>query len=242
MKNSKKIYYRIYWFIVGLSRSNRVFRFVIDILALVYYKLFRSHKTFVFQGVKYSYFYHLYNRTVAGERVVEIPIAKKLLDEYKGRNILEVGNVLSHYFSIDHDVLDKYEKAPGVINEDVVNFKPSKEYDLIISISTLEHVGFSYGEKKDPNKFLFATERLKKLLAPGGELFATFPIYINPGIDDLFLNNKMPFNKEYLFKRVSFWNEWVEIIKKEALRGAKYEGYYANTNILYIGRYRKKLN
>jgi hypothetical protein len=38
-------------------------------------------------------------------------------------------------------VLDKYEQAPGVINEDVVSFSPPQKYDLIVSVSTLEHVG-----------------------------------------------------------------------------------------------------
>lgn len=232
----------VYWGIIYLSRSHAILRFIIDWVSLFYFKIFRNNKYFYFDSKKYKYFYHIYNRTIASERVIEIPIAKKIIDGYKDRSILEVGNVLSHYFSINHDVLDKYEKGKGVINKDVVDFKPSKKYDLIISVSTLEHVGFSYGEKKDHDKFLLAVERIKKLLVPGGELFATFPIYLNPGIDDLFLNNKMPFNKKFLFKRVSFWNEWVEVNKKEALRGARYEGYYANTNILYIGRYRKKVN
>jgi hypothetical protein len=48
------------------------------------------------------------------------------VNKYVGRNVLEVGNVLSHYFPVHHDVLDKYEKAKGVINEDVVEFSPAK--------------------------------------------------------------------------------------------------------------------
>jgi len=50
--------------------------------------------------------------------------------------------VLSHYFAVKHDIVDKYEIAPSVVNEDLVNFKPGKKYDLIVSISTLEHVGW----------------------------------------------------------------------------------------------------
>ena len=63
------------------------------------------------------------------------------------KNIFEVGSVLSHYFPINHDVLDKYEKGHGVINQDVVDFKPHNKYDLIVSISTLEHVGFDDNTK-----------------------------------------------------------------------------------------------
>ena len=50
---------------------------------------------FTFQGETYNYFHHPYN--TAGERTVEVPIAKKLLDEYAGRRVLEVGNVLSPF-------------------------------------------------------------------------------------------------------------------------------------------------
>jgi hypothetical protein len=82
-----------------------------------------------------------------------------------------VGNVLSHYFSVNHDVVDKYEKAEGVINRDIIDFHPSKEYDLIISISTLEHVGWDedISDHKilhDPSKILRAIENLRGLLAP----------------------------------------------------------------------------
>ena len=76
-------------------------------------------------------------------------------------------------------ILDK------VINEDVVTFDPGKKYDFIISISTLEHVGFSYGEKEDPKKFLKGVKNLVRLLKPGGALFATFPAFLTPGIDSL---------------------------------------------------------
>jgi len=230
----------LYWSILKLSRNNKVFRVVIDWLAYLFYRLFRRHKVFTFEGKSYKYFYHLYNRTVAGERVVEIPLAKELLGEYFGKKILEVGNVMPHYFKINHDVLDKYEKAKGVINKDVVTFKPKKKYDLILAISTLEHVGYSYGEKKDPDKFLKAVGNLKTLLADGGLLFTTFPIYLNPGIDNLFKKNRMPFDEEYYMKRVSFWNEWEQIDRKIAEKKNNYDSVYANANILFIGKHRNK--
>ena len=75
--NKQKLQYKLYWQITNFSRSNIIARAVIDILALALYKVFRSDKYFTFQGKRYRYFYHLYNRTVSGERVVEIPIAKR---------------------------------------------------------------------------------------------------------------------------------------------------------------------
>lgn len=102
------------------------------------------------------------------------------MKKYKGRKILEVGNVLSHYFPVNHDIVDKYEKADGVINQDVIDFYPSKRYDLIISISTLEHVGWDENLRdhkilRDPMKVLHAIENLKRLLAPEGKWLSPYP-------------------------------------------------------------------
>jgi hypothetical protein len=113
-----------------------------------------SRKTFIFNGKTYYYFVHKYNTTWKNERAVEVPIIWDIVREHyrQGKRVLEVGNVLSHYFRIFHDVLDKYEVAEGVINQDVVDFKPAWKYDLIVSISTLEHVGWDE-EPKEPEKF-----------------------------------------------------------------------------------------
>jgi hypothetical protein len=75
--------------------------------------------------------------------MIEVPIIYEMVKEAEayGQKVLEVGNVLSHYFHVNHDIVYKYEKAKGVINEDVINFRLPKKYDLIISISTLEHMG-----------------------------------------------------------------------------------------------------
>lgn len=239
--NSKgKMAYTVYWTIIKTSRNNPVTRFLIDWLALFYYKLFRCSKTFVFNSSKYKYFYHIYNRTVAGERVIEIPIAKRLLDKYEGRNILEVGNVFSHYYKIKHEVLDKYERENGVINKDVINYKSKKKYDLILSVSTMEHVGFSYGEKLDPAKFSIGIRNLKTLIKPGGVLFITVDPFVNQGIKKLINENKMPFTKNYFMKRTSFLNEWKQISRKEVFKIPLYDDYYANANVLYLGFYKKK--
>lgn len=81
---------------------------------------------FKFQNKKYPYFWHQYNTTWQNERTVEVPIIWEIVKKYKTKKILEVGNVLSYYFPVKHDIVDKYEKEKGVINEDVVNFQPAK--------------------------------------------------------------------------------------------------------------------
>ena len=56
-----------------------------------------------------------------------------------------------------------------VINEDIVDFSPSKNYDLIVSISTMEHVGWDE-YPNDPPKILKGLRNLTRLLSPRGSL------------------------------------------------------------------------
>ncbi len=82
------------------------------------------NRTYRVNGVHYRYFINRYN-SIIGERVVEIQFVKKILDTNKGKQILEVGNVLSHYFTFDHKIVDKYEKESYVDAVDIIVFKPN---------------------------------------------------------------------------------------------------------------------
>ncbi len=210
--------------------------FVIEVSPFAYWyqKLFRSHRKFQFQGESYPYFYHPYNVTWRNERCVEISLARKVLE---GKRILEVGNVLSHYFPVSHDVLDKYEKGNGVINEDVVTFKPGKQYDLIVSVSTLEHVGWDE-KPRTRMKILPALKNLESLLAPKGNLFVTLPLGYNKDIDTLVKQGKLPFTKQFYLQRVSTSNIWREVTKKD-VANAKYGKRFPFANELLIGIYEK---
>lgn len=237
-----KLKHNLYWLILKVSRNNFVTRGMIDISAFLFYKIFRSNKSFTFNKKKYKYFYHLYNRTVASERVVEIPIAKRILDKYRDKDILEVGSVMNHYFSTKHTVLDKHEKGKRVVNKDVINFNLKKKFDLILSVSTMEHVGYSkrYWEPTKPKKFSLGIRNLKKHLKKGGLMVVTFPLYYNKYISDLIIKKKDPFQKIYFLKRVSHLNEWKQVSFKEAIKGNSYEGHFANANILCVCEYKKK--
>ena len=127
---------------------NRIFKKSYNFIYCKLLLYLRPPGTFILQGRPYRYFYHPYNTTWKNERAVEIPI---ILDKiqfyhYQGGRILEVGNVLSNYVHFQHDIIDKYDKSEGVINQDVVDFQPAEnendKYDLIVSISTIEHVGW----------------------------------------------------------------------------------------------------
>jgi hypothetical protein len=184
--------------------------YAISFWAWQYYKRYPPTHTFTLQGESYRYFYNLYNITWKNERAVEIPIAWHEVEKHKGTKILEVGNVLSWYFPIQHDVLDKYEVAVGVINEDIIDFAPSEKYDLIVSISTLEHVGWDE-TPREPEKIFRAVEHLKTLLAAGGKLLVTFPLGYNTALDGFAKDGSLGFTRQFFLKRVSKAPKWIEI-------------------------------
>lgn len=196
------------------------------------HKYFKN-RTFNLNGQKYNYFYALYNFTYFGERCVEIPIIWKLLEKNRGK-VLEIGNVLSHYFPITHDVLDKYEVAANVINRDIISFNPKKNYDLIVSISTLEHVGWD--EKvKDPQKIIRAIAKIKTLLSKKGFAAVTLPIGYNPYLDKILASQRSKiFYKFYCLKRVSKDNTWKQVSFKK-IQNAKFNSPYPFANAILIG-------
>lgn len=200
------------------------------------YRIFNPKRTFIIDSQEYTYLYHTHG-SWKNERVVEVPICWNEINKYKGKRILEVGNVLSNYYKIQHDVIDKYDKQTGVINEDVVDFKPVKKYDLIISISTLEHVGYDECESvklNEQNKILLAIQNLKKCLAKGGKIIVTMPLGYNSSLDKKIWNDQLDFNKIYYLKRISESNRWIEINKKD-ICDIKYDYPYSKANGLFIG-------
>jgi dolichol-phosphate mannosyltransferase len=197
-----------------------------------YYTFFKKqNKPFKFQNKYYNYFYHIYNCTCLNERAVEVPIVWEMAREYKNKKVLEIGNVLSHYFNFPHDIIDKYELADGVINQDVVDFNPSHKYDLIVSISTLEHVGWDE-DVKDPEKILLAIDNLKKCLSERGKMIITFCLGYNPETDKLLEGDKLGFTAQYFLKKISR-DEWVECAKEDAL-AAKYDKFHYTARGLAI--------
>jgi SAM-dependent methyltransferase len=190
-------------------------------------------RRFRFAGREYGYFVARYNDTWANERAVEVPIVMSRLGRLPGEDFLEVGRVLDHYIDRPHDVVDKYELAAGVINEDVLEFAPEKRYEVIVSISTLEHVGFDE-EVRDSDKPARSVMHLLTLLRPGGELLISFPLGYNPDIDQRALSGSLEFEEIRYLKRVSRSNRWREISAAEAA-GARYGAPYREGNVVAVG-------
>jgi SAM-dependent methyltransferase len=180
----------------------------------------------------YQYFDHPYNDTKNNERTVEVPIIWSEVKKYHGNKVLEIGNVLSHYFPIEHEVVDKYERAEGVINEDVVDYSSEKRFDLIVSISTLEHVGWDE-TPRDPAKITKANEKLKSLLVPGGRMIVTLPLGYNTDMDRALEDRRIVFDKQYYIKKIAS-NRWIEVKWKD-IKDIQYGSPFPYANGLVIG-------
>ncbi len=190
--------------------------------------------TFEFAGQTHPYYFHPYS--LDNERAVEVALARDFLRGQTGE-ILEVGNVLSHYFYFPHEVVDKYEIAPGVLNEDVVIFSPGKKYDCIVTLSTLEHVGWDE-QPRDPPKIIRAIEHLKNLLKEGGRLFVTMPLGYNPHVDELIRARQSGFPEVGYLVRISAGNRWREA-KWEEVQQAKYGTPFPCANAVFVGIFRQ---
>lgn len=196
------------------------------------------NRSFSVDGARYNYFFNIYN-SVVSERVVEIPFTYEFVLKNSGRRILEVGNVLSHYFPVSHEVVDKYEVGPHIFNVDIVDFDTESRYDLIVSISTMEHVGFDEPQKEG-GKAKRAILKVLSLLSTNGIAVITVPLGYNPEIDSIIANGDVVFSKRYFLKRVSILNIWEETTMEDAMRfkyGQKYPA--ANSVAMLVARPRK---
>lgn len=192
----------------------------------------------MFQGRQLRYFYHQYNKTWVNERAIEIPIIQSIVGDRDVR-ILEIGNVLSHYFKTKHDIVDKYEHGEHVITQDVTEISLYRKYDLIISISTLEHIGWdenpvTHKTLNQPQKIPQAISKLQELAKPRGQIVLTAPLGYNPNLDRLIKDRKIPFTQQFFLKRISKDNRWVETSWEE-VENVKFGKPFSFANALIVG-------
>jgi SAM-dependent methyltransferase len=149
---------------------------------------------------------------LSSERSVEIPIARAFARRFSGLRVLEVGNVMSSYMRLppQWDVIDRYEVAPGVRNEDIVTVPAESTYDAVISISTLEHVGWDE-PNPDPKMFRRAITNACRFLRPGGEALITVPLHYNPGVDEWAGAGSPDGFRFRVLVPVGRWGSWTEV-------------------------------
>jgi hypothetical protein len=192
----------------------------------------RRGEYFTFLGERLPYAMHRYNNTYRNERTVEISIAKWFLSGKDGR-VLEVGNVLAHYGVTGQTVVDKYETAPGVLNTDIVDYVPEQPFDVVVALSTLEHVGWDE-RPREPEKVFRAFQAVRKCVAPGGVLLVSIPIGYNQTLDDGLRSGALTFDREIWLIRTTRSSDWRECTREEGLAGAYGRPFHA-ANTLCIG-------
>lgn len=172
--------------------------------------------SFQLESEEYPYLFHSYKCSWLTERAVEVPVVQRLVDRSQGR-VLEVGNVLSHYGEQEHLVVDKYEHAPGVLNRDVMDLDDLGPFDLIVAISTLEHVGWDE-EPRRPGAAVESVAALHAMLAPGGRLVLTHPVGYNPHLDAALRDGAVPLARVSALRRAGRRTRWYQVPPEEAWR------------------------
>lgn len=176
--------------------------------------------SFAYRGRTYPYHVSRNGRTWMTERGVELPIFAELVRGAEGRRVLEVGRTLNGYFDgLSHTVVDKYDEHAEVARVDALDYRPAEPFDLIVAVSTVEHIGWDE-LPRDRDKALRAVEHLRSLLAPGGELVFDWPLGAHPGLDEAADSGVLPV--EGCLRRVGRTNRWVEASWAE-VRGTPYD-------------------
>ncbi len=181
------------------------------------------------------YFRHAYNYTWLNERAVEVSLALEVLDAHAGGEVLEIGNVLGHYRPSEHLVIDKYEVAPGVVNADVADYETDRRFDLVLAVSTIEHVGLDE-ELKDPGKATRSLLHLKSLLKPGGVLWVTLPVAYNRDLDAQVRAGDVGFTRLGALRRDEHRNRWREV-PAEQVWSATYDRLLYTAHGVVVGEY-----
>lgn len=193
--------------------------------------------SFTWRGEEVPYFRDPYHYTWLNERSVEVALARRVLAEHPGASVLEIGNVTRHYLPVDHPVVDKYEHGPGVTNLDVVDLDVEQEYDLVLAISTLEHVGLDE-DVLDPGKPGRAVAALVRALRPGGLLWMTVPVGYNPDLDRDLRDGGLGFTRLEALRRQPHRNLWREVPLADVWT-TPYDRFLYTAHGLVVAEYRK---
>src|SRR5688500_10310340 len=214
----------------GMPKLMDMAKYIYSIL-LLFRRFYKQTSSFTFNNREFSYFEHPYNGTWMNERAIEIPLILEEVKSHSPDRVLEVCNVLSHYFTVEHLVIDKYEHQSKVISEDILIINLSQKFDCIVSISTLEHIGWDEMPRV-PGKYIQAINRMKQLLSTNGKLLATVPLGYNPNFDQDLFNEKLGFNQVFYFKRLTK-DTWQET-SLDQVRNSRYGKMYRTTDGLAL--------
>ena len=191
-----------------------------------------------YRGASLRLVYARHNVTWANERCVELALAGALMTGVRPERLLEVGHVTPHYLRSGHMVVDKYQ--PGSLEVDIVDFEPAERFDLILSISTFEHIAF---DEPGPTpalqsvaaKVAAALKQCRGLLAPGGLLAITVPLGYNPALDAMIANDELGWDRATWFRRFPR-RRWRRVARSEAV-GCRYGSPHAFANAILLAEW-----
>ncbi len=225
---------RIQWFARRFGWTE-VFCLPLRILASRFVVPFLSERHFEFRGEQIPCLYAHYNITWCNERAVEVPLARWYLEQAEGP-VLEVGHVLGHYGTHGHLVLDKYENAKGLVNEDITQWQTDRRFGLILSVSTFEHIGFDDDvDGASGDKIKAAIAACRALLQPGGRLVFTVPLGYNPDLDQLIESDHLGQDRGWFLLRQGP-REWKEVTKHQVM-GTRFGKPYPFANALLVAEF-----
>ena len=115
-----------------------------------------------------------------------------------------------------------------------MDHEPAAPYDLIVSLSTMEHVGQD-DDRHEPAKAIAAIERVHGWLAPGGELLVTVPLGYNAALDARLVEGPPLFDSTRFMRRLDAQNSWREASPAD-LRGTRFNSPFPFANAIAIGR------
>ena len=183
---------------------------------------------FQWQDKSLAYAVASYNATWRNERAIEVPILIDFLKANQDRKILELGNVSHYYYNHQHTVVDKYETNPKIINQDIMEVSFPEAFDGILSISTLEHVGWDETPRSS-DKILKSLDRLKSFTKDADNVLFSYPTGYNDYLDDMIAADALPFQEHHYYIRVDAANHWELTDRKTALK-AGYGKSFAGAN------------
>ncbi len=133
----------------------------------------------------------LTRHTVMNERIAEYPyVFAQLARHPEVKSVLDIGSAFSllplqlatlGYKVTGLDIIDPgdlhHPNFTQVISDLFENRLPPNSFDAVVSISTIEHMGFGvFGDKVIPNADVKAFEIVHQLLKPGGIAIITLPV------------------------------------------------------------------
>jgi hypothetical protein len=205
---------------------------VLDILALPVVAVTPRQRVTVF-GTRVPLYYAFRRWLWRHERCVELGLGRFAMARRRPEDVLEVGNVLPLTGVRGHTVVDKWEKGPGVINEDIVDFAPGRRYGLVVCLSTLEHIGWDE-EPQDPDKARVALRVMSDLVEDGGDMLVTIPVGYHRELEHHYVSAEAPFDEVCLLVKQTRLARW-EPRPVEERRGIGYGAPYACGNAILVG-------